>query len=1136
MDGAAVARDPPCDTPAMRHRRAGGPAVLIVGLLVTGPVAAFLGVIPAGAETVPFTDQEVCDLIPAYEGGYGPGSHEPGGNPHGYSIASCSYEVFLQPGVLFVHVQLFGRWGTPPPSEETARNAFDVEAQGLAARWGSAGEPLDIGDAARHWSEGEDHTLALVGPFVIHAWGQEADTVAAAREVAAAAAALAPGTATTTTSTTTSATTVTPASTTTEPPMEPDEPELASCAPQGTVTDQAGAPMPGLRVRLLLSGEVADQRVTDGDGWYQFADLEFLAEAYEFDPAEDGYVVAVVLQDAVEGAARFEVRYGPQGVLPEVRRGPLTVEADPTCRVDFAFADIGDEYSVAAGPASADEWRSLALAYQSIRKAHAFAADSLGTPLTMTPLPVYMFCRGSPPGVHGRECLDTAFWQGSYSYDETQQGQPFLAFPVSDSLAWNARWRPLNAEYHEFGHALMADAFGGYMPSMPGLANHAGYRNAASTDSWTEGFAEWFATQVARHADGAPRWWLYPGPVEVINLEDNRLVTGNQGKDEELAIAGILVDMVDGDADYAAPAWRQLTVVRYANRVDAGHPAGGAVAVDIRNDTGVAQSSIAVSGDFGEGGGLLATRVAGFIEPDTLPPGATGRAYIPYREGFGWADLRGVRVVGLGSGDDDGVTRTAAEVWQAILAYRSTSEYSKGHVMNTAELYQALRSAFPADLAAIDGIFVAHGVYADMAPRNSAHDPGEPIGTTSPDGSRLRADYLAPEVFQAAIDTAGVPARVQVQVLYPQPRDGLSYAYSTTPDPETGTISVAVPPVGTGALVRMVVWADGHLPALLPDLYAEGFWAQAEANEYRPFLDYQVSLPVGDVMTDAVATDADGTPAGGAGFLLPLLVALAAVAVAAGGLWWGRRRAAAAGVGGVGLPAPGPAPSDGPARLGTHSVPASGLPGWGEPDGSTPEVAAFAGGAVLEVVERRADWALVRSADGTEAWVDGRRLASVAEIPPPPPPPDEDAVLAPGAVASASAVPARSGVVLLLAAAMAVSAFLPWRANWEPSAFNTSATFLWNVEADVGWFSIGLVFLLLGLAALSTLFVGRLCRYRRALGGIAAGLALLWLVETARYLVWFDVWPRLGAMFTQEFAAGPWLALAAGLVLLLKRR
>ncbi len=123
---------------------------------------------------------------------------------------------------------------------------------------------------------------------------------------------------------------------------------------------------------------------------------------------------------------------------------------------------------------------------------------------------------------------------------------------------------------------------------------------------------------------------------------------------------------------------------------------------------------------------------------------------------------------------------------------------------------------------------------------------------------------------------------------------------------------------------------------------------------------------------------------------------------------------------------------------------------------------------------------------------------------------------------------------MVAALAVLVSAFLPWRAGGWPSPFRVSATFLWDVEAELGGFSIGLVALLLGLTVLATLFVPRLQRYRRLVGGVACGVAIVWLIGTFRYFWGYGYlsWGFLGDVF----AVGPWLALAAGLVLALRRR
>ena len=665
-----------------------------------------------------------------------------------------------------------------------------------------------------------------------------------------------------------------------------EEEEAASCSPSGTVTDHAGAPMPGLRVRLHIGDEVVDQRVTDAEGWYQFSDLSSFTEGYGFDPAADSYQVGVVLRDAVEGASRFEIRYGPDGALPDVRRPSTNVVADPGCVADFDFAQIDDDYEVFAGPEAPSRWRSLAHAYQGVRRAHDFAVEVLDTPLT-TPLAIYVFCKGNPPGVHGAACgASPAYFRGGFSNEAEPEGPPFVAFNVAFSSVLGGE-RPINGEYHEFGHALMADAFGGFMPNRPNSRNHAGYSNPTSTDSWTEGFAEWFATQVARHVDGSRAWWLYPVGGQVINLEDDIEVTGNRGKSEEMAIAGILIDMVDGDADYAAPTRRQLTVTSAGIYPNPEAPGQLLLGIEVRNDMSTPQSDVGVKAEFAEFIG--STRVDGFVEPTTLQPGQAGVAVVRVPTGLDRTSFRGVRVVGLGVGDDDGVSRTTAEVWQAILSYRSGSEHSKGFVMDTSELYEALREAFPSDATGIDGIFVAHGVFADRDPRNGVRDATEDIGVTSPDGTAIRLDAVPDDVFRAVVATGGVEARVLVQVLYPEPRDALSYAYSVTPD-EDGSIFVAVPPQSTEAVVQMVVFAEERLPALLPDLAAGDFWAQAEGNDHQSFLAFDVDLPVGDPLADPLPQgDGDGS--------FPLTLVLlggAALLLAGAGFWWRSRRGGAA--------------------------------------------------------------------------------------------------------------------------------------------------------------------------------------------------------------------------------------------------
>ena len=132
----------------------------------------------------------------------------------------------------------------------------------------------------------------------------------------------------------------------------------------------------------------------------------------------------------------------------------------------------------------------------------------------------------------------------------------------------------------------------------------------------------------------------------------------------------------------------------------------------------------------------------------------------------------------------------------------------------------------------------------------------------------------------------------------------------------------------------------------------------------------------------------------------------------------------------------------------------------------------------------------------------------------------------------------RNNPILLGSAALvAVSAFLPWTGYGRPTSFELSAAFLWNVNAYRSWFSIGLVVLLVAAAVFAALLVDRLGLYRRRLGGVVAGVAAVWQLQTLRGLVesYTDLLHPLRDMIQSDFALGPYAAFVAGMVLLIKR-
>ncbi|MFH1836080.1 MAG: hypothetical protein ABH851_07830, partial [Methanobacteriota archaeon] len=107
------------------------------------------------------------------------------------------------------------------------------------------------------------------------------------------------------------------------------------------------------------------------------------------------------------------------------------------------------------------------------------------------------------------------------------------------------RYRPMNREWHEFGHHVMYSTYlkwpSAPQGSYPDEANHAGYINPSTSDSFIEGFAEFGSMMIAEHY-GYKRPDVYSS---FGSFEADYKAWENLGTSEEFAIAGILWDLVD---------------------------------------------------------------------------------------------------------------------------------------------------------------------------------------------------------------------------------------------------------------------------------------------------------------------------------------------------------------------------------------------------------------------------------------------------------------------------------------------------------------------------------------------------------------------------------------------------------------
>jgi hypothetical protein len=219
-----------------RRNLAGAGVAILLFLVVAAPLTAVLaGAGPAAAQTVQLTDDEVCDLIPAFEGIYQLGGYDPGVAMEAQGEANCHYHSTLDDyNVIRASVALFS-------TVEAAQEQFAVPFEDEYMPGGiGPGSAVDIGDGALHWDWDRpdeivgvmnlSHTRVVVGPFfvIVSGNGPTVDTVGAAREIAAAIVGVLPEP-------------VEPEPEPVEPEPEPVEPEPAPVEPEpGPVEPEPG--------------------------------------------------------------------------------------------------------------------------------------------------------------------------------------------------------------------------------------------------------------------------------------------------------------------------------------------------------------------------------------------------------------------------------------------------------------------------------------------------------------------------------------------------------------------------------------------------------------------------------------------------------------------------------------------------------------------------------------------------------------------------------------------------------------------------------------------------------------------------------------------------------------------------------
>ena len=598
-------------------------------------------------------------------------------------------------------------------------------------------------------------------------------------------------------------------------------PAIASAAPcdvEGTVLDGNGNPVAGIDVRLE-DGAAPRHTATDDRGKFRFATV----------PASAAVVAS--LRDAGE-KPRFTLLEANAPI--ELR---TTVDPATSCEVS-----LGVEH----GPPEAAARLEL---YQGLRRGFELIGR-LGIP-SATPLTVVVADPVASP--------NAAYWVGTSSFNP-EDILPSRIVLGRDASVAQAPGAPDNREYHELGHHALALAFGALPRSRDNLDGGGYHRNPSSTAAWTEGFAIFFAAMVAREIEGRPDASRYHVAGGTVDLElDYR--PWDLGGVESVAVAGLLWDLVDGDAPGVESPLRVegLTV-----RED---PTAGHLLIGhVHNPSSEPISAAVVLATTSQWRGHAPVAAA------TLEPDAAAWFAMPLPSDIATTDdpLAGLEVAASPTPphtDDDPVSLKLEELWPAIAQLRSERPQSNGRLHDVADLYQALRGRFGGKdgdgngVDDIDQLFIAHGLFADLD-GNRTHDAGEALGLTSHPGTKVTVDGTStaypdllprhrlslPPSLTATVEVE--PSDATIIVVDPLSRWG-GYL---TPSPTQTVVSIPPPAIERFTLT-VIATSPGYEPRALFHFEAPSLLNDVEKNT-KSFLSASVTLPPFTGETPGAATAA----------------------------------------------------------------------------------------------------------------------------------------------------------------------------------------------------------------------------------------------------------------------------------------
>ncbi|GEM_PF-2181529 len=610
----------------------------------------------------------------------------------------------------------------------------------------------------------------------------------------------------------------------------------AQCEITGRVLDSAGAPVRGIHVQLIPgNGGAPVDSYTSDDGSYTF-------------PAVNprSAVVVLIPEEYAHSPGLFRVMYSellPRISLPFNGSGP----AEASCGRTFDMAALGAGYVTEQPPLGL--WPDLVHMYQNFWKASRLA-DTLGASLDYgLPINIHAWCAAKRLLCPDTAQAEFAFYRGPTDTDRIER--PYVAFGPGNS-GMNATGVPDNREYHEFGHVFFADVFGNYVPRNSSDRNHGGYyNNGSSTDSWVEGFAEFYSLMVAKYIDGDLAAHRYRIGAE-YDLEVDHKPWEASGWWEEFTVAGLLLDFEDGPQDYARPEATGALTVHQTKTVTT--PTGVFAVGRVRNDAKDTVEQLQVTVHmYGKTGRRLFSQTTAVL-PKSIRPGAEGVFYVAAPAGTEFDEVEAVPGPAA-RGDDDPVDVDLKDLIAALTAFKGGR--AGGFVSDIADLHKALSEYFAgqdrngdgkvdATQQQIDQVFINHGFHADAngdlkfdpdtdgGVAMTSH-PARKAGQNSYPAFLPRRDAVPLPGSVVTVNTGDVTSQSIVQVEYPAPFQALSYAY-TVPAGMKSQVELASPAEGADSSLTVISVADGHLPSVALRLEGDDLHKGLTENPQKPFI------------------------------------------------------------------------------------------------------------------------------------------------------------------------------------------------------------------------------------------------------------------------------------------------------------